>query len=151
MIQAISICRYNLIIIFSSSSPLLHFTLPLSLSLSLSLSLCLCSLSLRCSPNYFFQLSVCYLLFNNHVSRMCVHIHRQFSAVVIGKSITPLTVCVCVCVCVCVREREDGKLAAIYYLEQWLKADKQLALNCVNVYIVCVCARICQCLITMFG
>lgn len=39
-------------------------------------------------PNDFHYFSFCYLLFNNHVSRMCMYIHRQFSAVVMRKSIT---------------------------------------------------------------
>lgn len=95
MIHTISICQYHLIII-SSSSPFL----------TLSPSLCFpLQPSLRCLPNDFHYFSVCYLLFNNHVSRMCMYIHRQFSAVVMGKSITPSSVCVCVC-----RREEMGYL-----------------------------------------
>lgn len=74
-----------------SCNHLLRFPISPQLSLSLNFPL---QPFLCWAPNDFRYFSVCYLLFNNHVSRMCMYIHRQFSAVMMRKSITVLRVCV---------------------------------------------------------
>lgn len=77
---------------------------------------------------------------------MCVYIHRQFSAVVMGKSITPS------CVCVSVSEREEIGLAICFcgaLTKGWRGVIVSSGLCLCERVHLCVC--ICQYLIIMLG